>query len=391
MRTLKSTALIAAALAALAAPAFAGVEGSISVAVKPILDPAVATYTDPATGFQGTVGYQVDLQSAGKNTSNSVRFTAQANVTDAAEFGTFEFVSSEGLNCSATRGPVFINLDCAIGTLTSGQVVPTFYLFFKSPVFVPNGTADDAGTDAVNFNYQVFYAEGGNGPKSTPKNGFTTLTAATPVVLGTRNPQVVRSVVLATGGTFFTGDQGIAVPTDEHATKSVVPALTAHTTAEIIETGLACSSPNVVTCYTSKITIPGSFPVAPYLTSRITQAIQNIRTQTVTVTVPCYYDDDDDKYRTSSTSSYSYPKTCTKTTTQRVPIEQVVVTYLADVTAANPNPMEQVVGLCSPLAGPPPVGVPCITNRTVVNDALGNPIRYEWTFISFQNGLLKIN
>lgn len=390
MKHLKSMVLPVVFLGALTAPAYAGVAGTMSVGVKPILDPAVATYGDPATGFQGTVGYQVDIQSVGKNTSNNVRFTAQAYVTDAAEFATFDFVSSEGIGCTATKGPVFINLDCAIGTLTSGQVVPTFYLFFKSPVFVANGTADDAGTDAVNFNYQVFYAEGGNGPKSTPKNGFTTLAAATPVVLGTRNPQLVRSVVLATGGTFFTGNQGIAVPTDEHATKSMVPPLTAHTTAEIIETGLDCSSTSVFTCYTSKITIPGSFPVAPYLTNRITQAIQNIRTQTITVTVPCRYDDHD-KYGTRSKSRYSYPKTCAKTTTRLVPIEQVVVSYLADTTAANPNPVEQIVGLCSPLAGPPPVGVPCITDRTVVNDALGKPIRYEWTFLSFQNGLLKIN
>lgn len=165
-----------------------------------------------------------------------------------------------------------------------------------------------------------------------------------------------------------------------------MPPLTVHTTAEILETGVTCTSPNVVTCYSSQITIPGTFSAAPYLTTRITQAIQNIRTQTVTVTVPCDRDDDDDRYRTSSTSRYSYPRTCTKSKTQLVPIEQVVITYQADVTLTNPNPPMQTVGLCVPLAGPPPVGVPCITNRTVVKDLTGNPIRYEWTFIGFKNG-----
>lgn len=382
MRRLRSTLLAFSAVFGVAASAFAGVADSISVTVVPILVPAVATYSDPVTGFNGTVGYQVDVRNVGRNTNNSVRFTAQTYVTDAAEFGTYEFDSAEGASCIASKGPVAIAIDCALGTLSAGQSYPRFYVFFKSPVFVSNGAADVSPNDFVTFNYQVFYAEGGNGPKSTPRNGFTTLTAATPVVLGTSDPTVVRSVVLATGGTFFTGNQGVANAStlDIHATKSVVPPLRAHTTAEILEAGTDCTSSNVFTCYTSQITIPGTFSAPPYLTTHLSQAIQNIRKQTVTVTVtvPCY----------------SYPSTCTKTQTQTqtqlVPIEQIVVTYLADPTLANPNPGVQTVGLCSPLTGPPPVGVPCITNRTVVNDQLGKPIRYEWTFISLSNGRFSI-
>jgi hypothetical protein len=367
--------------------AFGGVTGSVNVKVAPILSPAVATYSNSATGFVGAVGYSVDVSNVGKNTNNSVRFTAQSNVTDAAEFETYAFDSAEGVSCTASKGPVAIAIDCALGTLVSGQSYPTFYVFFKSPQFVLNGTADESTTDSIAFNYQVFYAEGGNGPKSTPKNGFTALTAAVPVVLGTPDPQEVRSVVLASGGVFFTGNQGIADPADIHATKTVVPPLTVHTTAEIIETPVACLSPSVVTCYQSQITIPGTFSAAPYLATRLTEAIQNIKTQTVTVTVPCEHDDDD--HHTSSTySTTSYSGTCTKSKTQLVPIDQVAITYLADASAANPNPLAQTVILCSPLAGPPLPGVPCITNRTVVNDLLGNPIRYEWTFISFSNGRL---
>lgn len=396
MNSLKSAAVIAATLLGLATSAFGGVEGSISVNVVPILNPARATYSDPVTGFNGTVGYQVDIQNVGRNTNNSVRFTAETYVTDAAEFGTYEFDSAEGASCTASKGPVAIAINCALGTLSSGQGYPTFYVFFKSPVFVNNNLADVSPQDFVTFNYQVFYAEGGNGPKSTPRNGFTRPAAATPVVLGTPDPTLVRSVVLARGGTFFTGNQGIANAStlDIHATKSVVPPLAVHTTAEILETAISGSvttpcTGNVFTCYASQITIPGTFNATPYLTTRISQAIQNIRTQTVTVTVPCY-DDDDDRHRTSSTYTYSYPRTCTKTKEQLVPIEQIVVKYLADATAANPNPIEQTIGLCVPLAGPPPVGVPCITNRTVVNDLLGKPIRYEWTFISFKNGRFSI-
>lgn len=390
MQSRKSALLFATAMLGAASSAMGGVAGSITVTVQPILSPAVATYTDAGTGFQGTVGYRVDIRNGGNNTNNNVRFTARAAVTDLAELPTFDFDSTEGVTCTVSKGPVDIAIDCPIGTLRSGQSYPTFYVFFTTPRFVGNGFADSAGTDAITLSHQTFFAEGGNGPKSTPKNGFTPNVFATPVVLGTPDPTLVRSVVLARGGTFFTGNQGIAVPADEHATKSVVPALPAHTTLEINEAGVACSSPNVVTCYSSQITIPGTFSTAPYLTSRITQAIQNIRSQTVTVTVPCYHDDDD-RYRTGSTSGYWYPKTCTKTKTRLVPIEQIVVTYLADATVANPSPTPQLVGLCSPLAGPPPLGVPCITDRTVVKDSLGKPIRYEWTFISFQNGRLAIN
>lgn len=389
MRNLKSAILFAAATFGVATSAFAGVAGSITVNVVPILNPAVATYSDPGTGFAGTVGYRVDINNAGKNTNNNVRFTAQSYVTDAAEFASYQFDSSEGVTCTATKDAVNVKIDCPIGTLNSGQSAPTFFIFFKSPVFVANGLADAAGTDFANLNHQVFYAEGGNGPKSTPKNGFTTLTAAAPVSLGTRNPELVRSVVLASGGTFFTGNQGIAIfdtdptKTDNHATKSVVPAQVVHTTAEISETGVACTSPNVVTCYSSQITIPGTFSAAPYLTTTLSQVIQNIKTQVVTVIVPCRRHDHDDCEHSLTT--------CTKTTTQLVPIEQVVVKYLADVTPANPNPLEQVVAMCAVPTGPPPADGPCISARNVIRDALGNPTRYEWTLISDKNGRLAIN
>lgn len=384
MRSFESAVVLAAATFGVVTSALGGVTGSISVTAAPILNPATATYSNPATGFKGTVGYQVDIQNVGRNTNNSVRFTATSNIQDAAEFASYEFDSAEGVICTANKGPVDITLDCAIGTLTSGQKFPTFYLFFKSPAFVSgNGTGDTAGTDFVNFSSQVFFAEGGNGPKSTPKNGFTPLQAAAVTVLGTSTPDLVRSVVLASGGTFFTGNQGIAGLADIHATKSVVPPLAVHTTAEIIETGANCISPNVLTCFSSQITIPGSFTAAPYLTTRLTQAIQNIKTQTVTVPVSCPPHDDDDHYHTYST--------CTTTTTQLVPIEQIVITYLADTTLTNPNPSVQTVVLCVPLAGPPQLGVPCISNRTAVNDLASHPIRYEWTFISFQNGRITIN
>jgi hypothetical protein len=404
MSCLKSVFVFAAAMVGVATSALGGVAGSISVTVAPILSPAVATYTDPRTGFNGTVGYQVDVRNVLNNTSNNVLFTAKAAVTDPAELATLEFLPPEGVACTAIKGTTDIAINCAIGTLNSGQSFPTFYLFFKTPEFVPNGTADSGGTnpvpngtDYVTVSHQTFFAEGDKGGR--PKNGFTANVFADPTLLGTPDPTLVRSVVLASGGTFFTGNQGIAdaIALDIHATKTVVPPLTKHTTAEIVETAVSGSvtSPctgNVFTCYTSQITIPGTFNAPPYLTTRLSQAIQNIRKQTVTVTVPCYDDhDDDDRYRTSSTYTYSYPRTCTKTKTQLVPIEQVVIKYLADVTLANPNPIEQTVGLCSPLAGPPPVGVPCITNRTVVNDLSGKPIRYEWTFISFNNGRLAIN
>lgn len=390
MRILKPASVVVLAVGGLLAgltPAFGGVANTMKVVVTPLapgnVSPPNATYTDPATNFKGNIGYQVDIKNEGKNTSNNVVFRAETYVTDGAELATYAFDSSEGVVCTPTTTPPpgRIQIQCSLGTLRSGQVVPTFFVFFKTPQKVNNGIADAAGYDFINLFYEVIYAEGKNGANSNPQNGFTPLVQALPdFVLGTPDPTLVRSVVLRTGGSFATGNNGIASPTDLYATKSIVPPLTGavYTTVQIIESQAAtCVSTNVFSCYSSQITIPGTFA---YLTLGLSQDISNIKFLPCTPTC-----DDDDRYRTYSRTS-TPPATCTPT--QRVPIENISVFYVPDGTTT-----ELPVGSCTPVGGPfvPPADRPCISARTVVNDALtGKPIRYDWTLISYKNGLLQI-
>lgn len=378
MRTVKSIVLAAAGVWGVFSAVYAGVAGTINVTATPIQTNATYSSAGPPA-LSSVVGYQVDVTNIGKNTNNSVVFHAAVGATDAAEGVTFN--SAEGVVCSSeppvTNNATQIGIACAIGTLSSGQSAPTFFVFFDTPQRVVNGTADSPGTDFVNLSYQVTYAEGKNGPNSKPSNGFTAPAAASPVELGTANPQLVRSVVLAAGGTFFTGNGGEAAIGDEHATKAAVPPLAAHTTVEIAEAAIAGSATmpctaNVLVCYLSQIAIPGTFN-GPFLTVRLSQRIENFQKIKTCVRTRSGHDDDDD--------DDDFRLVCTLAP---VPIERVVVVYVPDGGAPEVFPnldLQTAPTTCTPVGD-----TPCITAREVVRDALGKPIRYEWTLISRHNG-----
>ena len=382
-------------LLASATPAFGGVAGTIKVVVTPLapgnVSPLNATYTDPATNFKGSIGYQVDIKNEGNNTSNDVRFRAETYVTDPDELATYAFESSAGATCSqtATPPPARIQIQCTLGTLKSGQVVPTFYVFFKTPQKVGNNvTGDAAGTDFVNLFYEVLYAEGKNGPKSKPQNGFTPLLQAQPnFVLGTTDPTLVRSVVVGNiGGSFGTGNDGVAnnLPStnplsDQFAVKSIVPPIDApFTTVQILESAAACNpiSPNVKTCYGADFTIPGTFA---FLNNKFSMAIQNVKTVWV---CPSY----SATPRTMNTTFVPVTWNCTQ---QLAPIGAISFVYVPDGSAT-----QFPVLACTQAGVPnPPVNgqdVPCINKREVVKNSLNKPIRYDWTLISYKNGRFQI-
>jgi hypothetical protein len=378
MRIMKSIALAAVCSWGAWTAAHAGVAGTIGVTIAPIQNNATYSSVGPPA-LNSVVGYQVTVQNTGKNTNNNVVFHAAVGATDNAEAVSFN--SSEGAVCTSeppiTNDATQIGIACALGTLSSGQSSPTFFIFFNTPLQVINGTADVAGTDFVSLSYQVTYAEGKNGPNSKPSNGFTTPVSATPVALGTSNPQLVRSVVLASGGTFFTGDGGNASApnNDPHATTTIVPALTTHTTVDISETPIAGDSltpctGNVVTCFVSSIAIPGSFP-GPFLSVRLSEVIQNILVVKTCVKVATGdHDGDDDDFKLVCTF-------------KPVPIEQISVVYFGDGV-----PVTTTGGLVLQTCNPTPVdaATPCISSRQVILDGGGNPIRYEWTLLGRHNG-----
>jgi hypothetical protein len=374
MKKMKSILLFAACGWAVLATAHAGVSGTISVTVAPIEPNATYSSVGPPA-LNSVVGYQVDVKNTGKNTNNNVVFHAAVGITDAAE--TVTFSSAEGLVCNSepplTNNATQIGIACSIDTLSAGQSAPTFFIFFNTPQQVLNGTADGPGTDFVNLAYQVTFAEGKHGPKSKPANGFTTPALASPIVLGTANPQLVRSVVLASGGTFFTGNGGVAAIGDEHATKTVVPPLTSHTTVDIAETPIAGSATapctaNVFVCYISQITIPGNFG-GPFLTVRLSQRIENFQKIKTCVDNKTWRHHDDCE------------PDCTL---EPVPIEKVVVFYVPDGSATEVIPTLDLQ--VAPATCTPDGDTPCLTAREVIRDAQGKPIRYEWTLISRHNG-----
>jgi len=156
---------------------------------------------------------------------------------------------------------------------------------------------------------------------------------------------------------------------------SVVPPLNVHTTAEIAESGVTCTSPNVVTCYTSQITIPGTFGASPYLTIRLSQDISNIRLVRV-----CGYRDGTDRDEDDWFC-----------VTKRVPIEQISIVYVPDSgTVPAPSVVLNLQPTRDGICTPPTDGRPCLAWREVIKNGAGSPIRYEWILYNRKNGGYKV-
>lgn len=302
--------ILGAAMLLAGSPAFGGA-GDITTTVIPIA-PNV-TYSRDASATNKTpalvtyVGYRVQISNVGGNTINNIRFTGTTSVTDSQEKAIYS--SAEGVSCTTSTGGT--SIDCNIGQLKAGEPFPEFAVFFVAPVKVVNTVADGENQDFVSFSGTTFYAEGTGGvPQSTPTNS-TLPWATVPVTLGTFNPESVKSAVPKGGGTLFTGDGAVATATDTWATAVVVPATTRFTTAEILEatTPTTCA-PDLLTCSTSTLTIPGSFAnLIIYLRRDVTTIAKNAKISSARV----YYSDP-----TTPAEGVTYPYEvlpCTNTTT----------------------------------------------------------------------------
>jgi len=135
--------------------AFGGA-GVVQGSVTPLGD-ANITYSIGSPAMDTYVGYTVALSNDGGNTLNNVSFTVTARATDAAE-GVPLFNESQYLpaGCSKTAPNAFT---CTVGQLRTHAAFPTFQVFFKAPVKVVNGSADADGSDFINVNMHVLYAE----------------------------------------------------------------------------------------------------------------------------------------------------------------------------------------------------------------------------------------
>jgi hypothetical protein len=283
MKSFSSTAMATAILLASTTQAIAGA-GIISTAVT--TETPNVTYAVPASGntpaLKTLIIYTVKLASDALNTNtiNNIRFTGATTTTAGANENAV-FDSAVGASCVTTNA-ASTAIECAIGQLRAGQAFPKFTLFFLAPAkntTLPDGNADCATSDCVRFSGTTFYAEGAGGlENSVPINSTTTWSADQPTTLGTSNPTRVKSGLGGGGGKLYTGTAGIPTPANKAAMVSEVPALTdqAFTTADLeitkvldtdtTPTGITCgTSGNFVECPSFAVTIPGSFPTAPYL------------------------------------------------------------------------------------------------------------------------------
>lgn len=354
MLNFKSKALFAALLACGVTSALAGA-GVVNTSVSSLQD-AVTYSTTGSTvkpvkpALTTYVGYKVDISSdaANTNTINNIYFEASTSVTDGAELATFS--SAEGATCTPTNATETA-VRCVIGQLTAGAAYPTVVLFFKAPVKVVNDVADGETEDRVVLTGTTYYAEGTGGPNSPPDNSVNGwLPAGYPVTLGTASATLVKSGVPKAGGTFFTGD-GSSTSSDPFTTSVSVPPAAAYTKALIFEEPLATNCTNFVACWTSEITIDGTF--SPYLTIVLRQDASNIK--------------------------------------PGIKIGSTVIWY----TGADNNTVQ--VGDCSNATTPRTDGLPCVAgrkhykNKTVDGWTPDLDGDFEWTLINTKNGRLAID
>lgn len=277
--------LAGASMLVAAAPAFAGA-GIVTTTVTE-LAPNVSYSTGGTKPLVTYIGYLVTVGSDASNTNtiNHIAFTGTASATDAAEKPTF--FSADGVTCTTTNTDQTA-IRCELGQLRAGETYPTFAVFFKAPVKVVNGIADNPTEDAAKFSGTTYYAEG----PPTPPNSTVPWVAAD-VLLGTPSPVNVKSSVPKSGGSFFTGS-GVTTTADAFATSVTVPAALTYTAEASIDettftTGLSGGvSPITLTCasftpcYSSAVTVPGTFV---YLTVILRQDASTIKKLSVNSTI----------------------------------------------------------------------------------------------------------
>jgi len=297
MHCLKSAILFAAATLGAASSAFAGA-GVVTTTVT-TLAPNVSYSTSGTKPLVTYIGYLVTVGSdaANTNTINNIAFTGTASATDLAEKPTFD--SAEGATCTTTNTDKTA-ISCAIGQLRAGQTYPTFAVFFKAPVKVVNGVADNPTEDKAAFSGITYYAEGTGGVQSPPQNSTVPWSAAD-VLLGTPSPVNVKSSVPKLGGNFFTGS-GVTTTDDKFATLVTVPTAATYTAEASIDEATFTTGPSGGTapitltcasftpCYQSAVTVPGTFA---YLTVILRQDASTIPKGLQIGSVNIWYDGSD--------------------------------------------------------------------------------------------------
>ena len=226
--------------------------------LQPSVTYANPTSTPPLATF---IGYRVTIANTGYKPIGNIRFSGTATVTAAGESA--PVASVDGATCTINGS----TLDCAIGRLEPGQT--SFVVFFNAPAKATGSTLPDGvegscpTTDCVAFAGQTTQGDSDDDRWWHPENCATTAWGPVYVKLATANPNSVETAVPKTGGTVFTGNTGQVSAADPLTTTVVVPPGTTFTTAKIVEASTTTQCGVLTTCFTSDVTVPGTF--SPYL------------------------------------------------------------------------------------------------------------------------------
>ncbi len=270
---LAAAALLGSSLLLGATAARAEAASAIVVTTSALATPV--TYSRPAAtpALPTWVAWKVTVANNGRNVVNHITFAGATTVLTPGE--TASFLTAEGLggasvSCTTTN-PAQTAVSCDLGTLRSGGDAVSFVLIFKGPVAV----AAPLPADRIDFAWQATYAEALNDNTGAARQDTQTGLAA-PVALGTPLATKVQSTVPRSGGTFFTGNTGVATAADPWTTTVAVPGRLTYTTALIEEfiDANSCSA-DLLTCNLSSLTIPGSFSFLQITLRRDTTTIKS--------------------------------------------------------------------------------------------------------------------
>jgi hypothetical protein len=240
MGNLRSTGIGAVAALMTATTAFAGeIDGTVN--------PVQASVSLSTGGSQPAASYTVTLT----NTSNSgalnvARLVGTTSVTGGNAAAKAVFKSSTS-PCTITNVDQ-TSIDCNVGGLTLGA----------SKTFTVTFTAPTSGTN-IAFAWQVVF-DNGTPPGNSNGDAGTANTGLDPIDSNTVTSDVPKDVTV----TFFTGT-GVATEEDPWVTKVKAPSTSQASTASVVEEVAAITcAPDLLTCNTSTLTIPGiSFCNAP--------------------------------------------------------------------------------------------------------------------------------
>jgi hypothetical protein len=351
--------------------AFAGA-GEISAQVTAV-SPQV-TYATTSPPLNTYFVLQGSLANTGGNTINNITFTVTVSATDTAEqIQLFSPTTLLPPGCSQTGPGQFT---CTILQLKSGaSFTPSpFTIFYKAPVQVINGTADNAGSDFARADVHVVYAEGTNGvPNSQPQNSIADFGFPSLVLFGTNTPSNVKSAVPQSGSILFTSTDGIPTTGNKSTEKAAIPSFTAPYALSDITITDNTADP--------QCTNLGNFFQCSFYSTTIKDAQQN--------EVP---------FPTSPwlTTTYRIDASNLKLTPSKV-LNNVQLYYIPDGSPIGFTgiPVLACVNSAVNTGGPGdahPAGVPCVLSAQCFKKGTsGSQNGYcEWNLINIRNGTLKI-